>query len=336
MGMKELVLAATIVPGMLAMGAVDNSILDTDTKNMQCIEGGVFSMGDVFDEGLRFATPVHEVTLTDFCLGRYEVTVEEFAAFVRITRYVTTAEKGSYRAASREDDYSARLASRGSWVLDPERGSLWVAEANWRNPQYENGPRHPVTCVSWADAASYCNWLNVMRGLPAAYDVESGHLLDAEGRPTTDVTEVKGYRLPTEAEWEFAARERGKRIRFGNGQDTARANEMNFNADRGEFVFAEKGQYRGATTPVGSFAPNSLGLYDMSGNVWEWCSDYWGRYAAEPISNPYQCRGMMGPRRAARGGPWVGDAGLARTSARLGWVADDRCNNSGFRVARSK
>ena len=87
---------------------------------------------------------------------------------------------------------------------------------------------------------------------------------------------------------------------------------------------------------MGSFKPNSLGLHDMSGNVWEWCSDFVGRYPSEPQTNPYQTEGVMGPRRAARGGPWVGDASGARVSVRLGWTAKDRCNNIGFRLARTK
>jgi formylglycine-generating enzyme required for sulfatase activity len=87
---------------------------------------------------------------------------------------------------------------------------------------------------------------------------------------------------------------------------------------------------------VGSFKPNALGLHDMSGNVWEWCSDLLGPYPEEAVTNPYQTEGLMGARRAARGGPWVGGADIARVSARIGWIADDRCNNIGFRLARTK
>ena len=313
-----------------------HQVVKSEMQDMQSIAGGTFRMGDVFDEGVQFATPVHDVTVSSFHLNKYEVTVEEFTTFVKDTGYVTSAERGSEGPVGKNDEYGARLAARGAWVLDPAAGSSWAAEATWKNPQYEQSPKDPVACVSWRDAVSYCNWLSTKEGLPVAYDVKTGDLLDAQGRPTTDVAKVRGYRLPTEAEWEYAAREGGQKIRFGNGQDIARPTEMNFNAADAEFAFAEKGECRRKTAPVGSFTPNSLGLYDMSGNVWEWCSDFLGQYPGKPQTNPYQRKGMKGPRCAARGGPWVGDASFARVSTRMGWVADDRCNNIGFRIARSK
>jgi formylglycine-generating enzyme required for sulfatase activity len=334
--------AECLIPAIALLGAALPFPTDGDrnaaTSDMVFVEGGTYQMGDVFEERVQFAAPVHEVTVSSFYLSKYEVSVEAFTAFVRSASYVTSAEKESKRAATRgSDEYSALIASRGAHVMDAtaERMS-WVAEANWRNPQFEQSPKDPVVCVSWTDAASYCNWLSTKEDLPVAYDVATGDLLDPQGRPTTDVTVVKGYRLPTEAEWEYAARERGKKIRFGNGRNTARSSEMNFNAAKGDFPYAVKGEYRMRTTPVGSFRPNSLGMHDMSGNVWEWCSDFLGQYGPQPQTNPYQQEGMMGPRRVARDGPWAGDASWARTSVRMGWVADDRCNMIGFRIARSK
>ena len=323
--------------GLTGVEAADESV-KPETEDMAYIEGGTFQMGDVFDEGVRFATPVHEVTVSSLYLNKYEVTVEEFAAFVKDASYMTSAEKDSEDAVERpKDEYSALLASLGAHVMDPAADQMsWVVEANWRDPQFEQSPKDPVVCMSWRDAVSYCNWLSTKEGLPIAYDVKTGNVLDAQGQPTTDVTKVRGYRLPTEAEWEYAARERGKKIRFGNGQNIARSSEMNFNAAKGEFAFVEMGEFRKKTTPVGSFRPNGLGLYDMSGNVWEWCSDFMGRYPEQAQTDPYQQTGMMGPRRVARNGPWAGDASWARASARMGWVADDRCNMIGFRIARSK
>jgi len=337
--------AIAVAISLAGLSAATGGENDSEMTDMLLIEGGTFEMGDVFKERVQLAVPVHEVTLSSFYLNRYEATVEEFAAFVKDTGYVTSAERGDSRASlsdkipmpTSQAEYDARLAGGGAIILDPiAQETSWGLRASWRNPLYEQSPRDPVACVSWTDAANYCNWLSTKEGLPIAYDVKTGALLDAEGRPTGDVTKVRGYRLPTEAEWEYAARERGRKVRFGNGQDVARPAELNFNPREGKFDFAVKGELRGKTVPVGSFGPNSLALHDMSGNVMEWCSDFVGRYPKEPQTDPYQQTGMMGPRRAARGGAMCSNAGFARVSTRMGWVADDRCNNIGFRVAKSK
>lgn len=334
-----------LILALVALGRGQQTEKQVETQlrliDMVYIEGGTFEMGDVLEEDVMLASPVHTVTVSSFELAKYEVTVEQFAAFAAATDYVTLAEDPTERsrqamqhpAVPGDEEYLERLTTPGAFVLTTPSEGDWVGEANWKSPQYGQGPRDPVAAVSWWDAVSYCNWLSRKDGLPVAYDLTSGELLDGEGRPTTDVTKVRGYRLPTEAEWEFAARERGKKIRFGNGQDLARSSEINFDASSGEYSFAEKGEYRGKTTPVGSFNPNELGLYDMSGNVWEWSSDFVDRYPSESTTNPYQVDGDIGQRRAARGGPWVGDARIARVSARFGWVAEDRCNNLGFRFA---
>ncbi|UCC30100.1 MAG: SUMF1/EgtB/PvdO family nonheme iron enzyme [Phycisphaerales bacterium] len=347
--MKVTCLGLTVALLLASPSFASGDDRDSEMRDMLFVEGGTFEMGDVFDEGVQFAEPVHQVTLTGYYMNKHEVTVEEFALFVKETGYVTSAEpastpEGGMRRSPRAPgarEPTGHLARPGAWVLRGDDGSgepnsTWEPDATWRNVHYQQDRRHPVTSVSWKDAVSYCNWLSVKEGLPVAYNVETGELLDAHGSPTTDITKVKGYRLPTEAEWEYAARERGKKVRFGNGRNTARSSEMNFNAAGGSFVYAEVGEYRGRTTPVGTFKPNNQGLHDMSGNVWEWCSDFLGKYKPGPQTNPYQTEGMMGPRRAARGGPWVGDASWARVATRIGWTSEDRCNNIGFRLARSK
>ena len=294
------------------------------------IKGGGFQMGDVWGDG-NFAmneVPVHPVELSDFLLARREVTVAEFRRFVTATGYATVAETDNEHPA----------------LLPSEDGK--TVRACWRKHWFEQGDDHPVILIAWEDAVVYCNWLSREHGLPPAYDEKTGQLLDRKGLPTANILEVAGFRLPTEAEWEFAARERGRKVRFGNGRDIAKAEEVNFDAaGTGAAVpslrlpadnrhpYNEPGSTVGKTTPVGSFPPNALGLYDMSGNAWEWCSDTGGTsYTPEKQSNP--CT-QNGQGHILRGGTYDTDAKGCRVSARIDWGARSRCSASGFRLART-
>jgi formylglycine-generating enzyme required for sulfatase activity len=307
-------------------------------------------MGDVFGEGRQDEIPTHLVTVHDYLLSPNEVTVAEFEEFVAETGYETSAEgtydPDAYRATieraasgqlSRQEmqelrDELLRYSGAGYWAAEERQWQGYNPETNWRNPGFAQAPDHPVQAVSWDDAISFCNWLSEKAGLPVAYDLETGALLDGSGNPTSDLSAVRGYRLPTEAEWEYAARERGRDVRFGTGSDTARSSEMNFRGDEGEQPFTEPGSYRKGTTPVGSFPPNALGLHDMSGNAWEWASDAYVAYDTTALDNPYMTDGS---ERILRGGRWGGDAFEARVFHRTSWPRNDRCNNSGFRIARS-
>ena len=292
------------------------------------VRGGSFQMGDLWGDG-PFAMrelPIHEVRVDDFLMSRFEVTVGEFARFVAATAYRSVAEVDA--------------------GLHPSQAVVREGETfypNWRRHWFEQGPDHPVVLIAWEDAILYCNWLSRQRGLPPAYDARTGEFLAPDGQTTTDVRRTRGFRLPTEAEWEFAARERGRRVRFANGRDVARATEINFDAAgagaavpslrlRGNLhPYNEPGQTRGRTTPVGSFRPNAVGLYDMSGNAWEWCSDTGGAdYSADKQVNPV-ARGGKG--HVVRGGTYDTDAKACRTSARIDWGARALCEASGFRIA---
>ncbi len=282
------------------------------------VEGGTFLMGDVLGDGDRAMlteTPVHEVELGSFLLSPYEITVAEFRKFVEETGFRTAAETDGQTKATKE------MIEQGK-----------VKCPNWKVHWFNQTDQHPVVWIAWEDAFVYCNWLSKKHGLPVAYHKSTGQLLDKDGKVTTDVRQVQGFRLTTEAEWEFAARERGKKVRFGNGTNVARADEMNFDARKAEKKYSVKGEYRGATTPVGSFAPNALGLYDMSGNAWEWCTDSGVDYPSEKVANPYALHegGHM-----ARGGTWDSEAAGCRVTTRINWWLNSMCAATGFRVART-
>jgi formylglycine-generating enzyme required for sulfatase activity len=314
------------------------------------VTGGAFSMGDVFGEGQENERPVHTVTLGDFDIARYEVTVAQYRSFVEETGYRTSAEAPVDLQAHREimeramsgglspDELSALqarilgLSGAGIWDPDARRWTGYDPHLTWRAPGFEQQADHPAVALSWDDAIRFCNWLSTTEGLPPAYDASSGALLDENAAPTSDVSRVRGFRLPTEAEWEYAAREGGMKVRFGNGRDLARSSEIAFDAGAGEFAYLERGAGLGGTVPVGRYPPNRLGLYDMSGNAWEWVSDGYLPYGQEARTDPYVA---AGDQRILRGGRWGGDAFETRVFHRSPWVRNDRCNNSGFRVARS-
>ncbi len=272
------------------------------------VEGGSFQMGDQFGDGQKWLpeTPVHEVEIGSFYLGRYEVTVAQFRQFAADTGYVTSAEK-----------------REGAYSQTPE-------EAHWKLLPFKQTDDEPVVQMSWNDAAHYCNWLSRKAGLPVAYDEKTWTLLDGQGRPTADVRQVRGYRLPTEAEWEFAARERGRKVRYGNGQDVARSDQINFDATSDRYPYGQPGINRQRSTPVGAFKPNALGLFDMSGNAWEWVNDCAGDYPAQKRVNP--CIPGDEPR-ILRGGSMGGDARSVRVCSRACFGRADHCGNSGFRIA---
>jgi formylglycine-generating enzyme required for sulfatase activity len=239
---------------------------------------------------------------------------------------------GSFRMGSPETEYASERSANGPAGAD-ERPQHLVAvtspfylglypvtqrqytQVMGTNPAEFNdnnrgGPDHPVERVSWADAQRFCERLS---SLPE--EREAGRL----------------YRLPTEAEWEYACRA-GTGTPFWWG-DSASSHQANFD---GSFPYgaAPRGLYLGRTTRVGSYPVNAFGLYDVHGNVWEWCEDYYEPryYDHSPSHDPLGP--TKGNRKCARGGSWSNSAADCRSACRDYWYGVDYArNNIGFRVA---
>ncbi len=197
-------------------------------------------------------------------------------------------------------------------------------EATGRNKPGDEGwgrGQRPVINVSWWDAIAYCNWLSEKEKLPKAYDDE-GNLLDQDGKITTDPSKVVGYRLPTEAEWEYAARGGNKSKGYKYAGSSTVGDVAWYDSNSGN-----------KTQEVGKKAPNELGLYDMSGNVWEWCSDWYGSYSSSAQTNPYNS--TAGSSRVVRGGSWLGNATLVRVAFRSGNSPSSTGRGLGFRICRT-
>lgn len=301
---------------IIALLAVYGCFLDP--ADMILVQGGAFQMGNAYEGGEENERPVHEVALSSFYIGKHEVTVGEFREFVDDTGYETTAERDGGALV-----YVGRKAEK--------RG-----DANWINPYYEQSDMHPVVCMSWYDAVEYCNWRSLSEGLRPCYS--------GEGDSMICDFDASGYRLPTEAEWEYAARSRGKRKKFAWGDGEPYVNGLPAGNTRdmaacGEWKLTDywEGYDDGYayTSPAGSFAPNELGVCDISGNVYEWCWDWYGDeyYAESPAENP--TGPLSGEMRACRDAGFVcpieeesvASRGLGEPSLTFSW--------GGFRLARS-
>ncbi|MHC6201859.1 SUMF1/EgtB/PvdO family nonheme iron enzyme [Breznakiellaceae bacterium SP9] len=307
----------TLDDGISAMASLTNTLTgikiaapEASTQStaapadMVRIQGGTFMMGSPSSEAGRDSDEVqHRVTVSGFSIEKYEVTVANFRAFVQATGYRTDAE-----------------TSGGAYVWI---GSEWVmkADANWKNPYFTQTENSPVTCVSWNDAVNYCNWKSRQEGLTPAYTIN--------GTNVTWNRSANGYRLPTEAEWEYACRA-GTTTPFSTGSNIT-TNQANYDGNY-PYNGNAKGTYRQKTTPVGSFAPNSWGLYDMHGNVWEWCWDWYGSYSSSAQTDPMGA--ASGSARVCRGGGCYDDAAYLRSAYRFGSTPTDRYYYLGFRVVR--
>ena len=188
-------------------------------------------------------------------------------------------------------------------------GKYEVTQAQWEavmgnNPSYFKGSTNPVEQVSWDDCQSFIQKLNSHTG--------------------------ESFRLPTEAEWEYACRA-GTTTPFYTGE-TISSSQANYRGTWTYHLGEKKGEYREMTVPVGSFSPNPWGLYDMYGNVFEWCQDRYGDYPNGSVTDPVGPG--SGSERVCRGSGWASHPGCCRSAYRYSKYSDDRYNNLGFRLAR--
>ena len=233
-------------------------------RDMVFIHGGTFTMGSPSNEQGRSNNegPLHQVTVSPFCIGRYPVTQAEYQ------------------------------------------------EIMGTNPSNFKGDNLPVEQVSWFDAIEYCNKRSVKEGLTPVYTLNGSNIRWN--------SEADGYRLPTEAEWEYACRA---------GTQTPFYSET---ADEAGWY---SGNSEGRTHPVGEKQPNSWELCDMLGNVLEWCWDWLGNYSAEAQTNPQGA--PSGPNRVYRGGCWRFTATQTRSAFRFGNHPRLQSYLVGFRLVRS-
>ncbi len=296
-----------------------------DTVKMVYIKGGTFQMGS---SNFTDAKPIHEVTLSPFYMDEHEVTNDQYAAFVKATGYITVAERPL--DPKEFPNVDPKLLVPGSAVFKApnqvqgmQNHLQWwdyVPGANWRHPEgpestIEGKGDHPVTQLAYEDAEAYAKWA--------------------------------GKRLPTEAEWEFAAKEgRHTDETYYWGNEKTPHGEWMANIFQGTFPTnnSKEDGYE-STAPVKHFPPNLYGLYDMEGNVWEWCSDFYrpDYYANSPKENPkgpaesYDPQEPGAVKRVQRGGSFLcNDQYCERYKAgsRGKGEVNSPTNNVGFRCVK--
>ena len=308
---------------------------DAPGGEMLLVSGGSFEMGDPWSEGGSDELPVHTVYLSPYYIDKYEVTNDHYAAALNWAYaqggLITVTGGVVYQAGSGTsypycNTYSASSYSRIHWD-----GGTFTVTAGKED--------HPVLELSWYGAVAYCNWRSAMEDKPLCYDLSTW---------TCDFG-VAGYRLPTEAEWEKAAGwdpVQSRHFRFGEhtdgcGYDCLDGQRANYNVSGDPF---ESGDYP-RTTPVGYYdgsnhagyqtqnAQSYYGAYDMSGNVYEWCHDWYLNtyYSSSPGSN--STGPGSGTYRVLRGGVWYVNPYICRSADRSWYAPDSRDNFIGFRCA---
>ncbi|WP_316746388.1 formylglycine-generating enzyme family protein [Pedobacter gandavensis] len=303
---------------------------------MKLIPAGSFKMGASDKEGRRDEYPAHEVKMDGFWIDETEVTNAQFAEFVKATGYLTQAEqKPDWEEIKKQlppgtPKPSDDQLQPASLTFSPPNGRVdindvsqwwsWTPGASWRHPQGPNSSikgkeNHPVTQISWFDANAYAKWA--------------------------------GKRLPTEAEWEYAARGGLKDKKYPWGDEDLTTGKVKANTWQGEFPYSDKKtDGYGNVAPVKSFAANGYGLYDMAGNVWEWTADWYREdyYQKQQqqgmVSNPkgpkdsYDPQEPGIPKKIIRGGSFMCHSSYCkgyRVTSKMKSSMDTGLENTGFR-----
>ncbi len=273
------------------------------------VAGGTFKMGNPQPKkGEEYQTPVHEVKISSFKMSIYEVTVQEYKIFIEDKSFVEFSKKHNHVMPHKPDSTW--------WQGHPDTKDFYQTYmASWWGWKSE----YPMFNVTWYDAVEYCNWLSSKTGLEPCYG------LNSDLGVTCDYTK-SGYRLPTEAEWEYAARG-GK-----NKEKTIYSGSNNIS----EVAWYDDNTKQQSPKTVGLKKANSLGIYDMSGNVWEWCNDFYSPnyYKNCPKENPVNT--IPTGSKSIRGGSWHYRADLATVTSRDGPKTSHTNYNYGFRIVRKK
>jgi len=301
--MRAFVLVFLLLTSFSGFCRIDS--LPQKHAGMRYVPGGTFVMGATDDEAGLDDFPSHQVTLSGFWMDTTEVTNQSFAAFVKATGYLTTAERRPANANEQP----------GAMVFQPDIGWQWTNGASWQHP---SGPGsdlsgkdfHPVVHISWEDANAYCTWA--------------------------------GKRLPTEAEWEYAARGGIRDAVYPWGSRSPDTGPAKANIWEGDFPSRNtKADGYVFTAPVAQYPPNGYGLYDMAGNVWEWCSDWYdARYydqLHDSIAVNPQGPAVPTKDKVIRGGSFLCHNTYCsgyRVSRRMYTTPDNAIIHTGFRCVK--
>lgn len=300
-------------------------------EDMVRIPHGAFEMGDNFGERFDDELPVHTITLSSFCLSRYEITNGQYCEFLNSalsTGTIMFSGAAVYKTGL-ENTYrycNTYVANPGSQI--DYTGHVFSVRMKKGRSMFND----PMVQVTWYGAVAYCNWRSEQEGRQSCYNLSTWECDFSKN----------GYHLPTEAQWEYAARGglSGKRFPWGNTIAHSQANyystdeySYDISPTRGYHPTWNDGIYP-YTCLVGSFPANGYGLYDMIGNVWEWCNDWWqyNYYSSSPQADP--TGPTTGMWRVLRGGSWVDDGSLCRVTCRNAqWPDSWYLVDSGFRIS---